>query len=122
MYLKNKERKMDRHVLLSALCTLGLLGCISVESNEPRDAAIESDAITMKLGSLRITNSIVELRCEIKNNSEQDIWVLTTAFDESRWKNTGRPRRVDGRNLLISKRLKGPPRFWTIAMVPVDVH
>jgi hypothetical protein len=42
-------------------------------SKEPR--------VTLKLGTMKITNTMIELRCEVANNSQQDVWVYEEGVD-----------------------------------------
>ena len=48
----------------------------------PKDSGRES-GISMRLGSLKITNKVVELRCEISNGSGQDIWLCLVEPSEN---------------------------------------
>ena len=42
---------------------------------QAEDITVQKNDVTIELGSLRVTNKIIELRCQIINNTDQDIWI-----------------------------------------------
>jgi hypothetical protein len=66
-----------------SVCAFVLLGgcrlqqdiCERQEPNQP------SSNLLIKPDSLRITNTMIELRCEIRNNTSEDIWVYEAVPD-----------------------------------------
>ena len=63
--------------LLLILCTSCTFNGKKVQDDYISKRNIEQIGVNIELGSLRITNRIIELRCGIINNTEQDIWVYS---------------------------------------------
>jgi hypothetical protein len=83
------------------------------EVSGPGKDAIQSQ-VAIEIGSLRITNRIVELRCEIKNDAGRDIWVYAVgpkAYDPDGVRGTNAelfPDRTDPGTLVILRRMNLP--------------
>jgi|GEM_PF-5022855 len=90
-------------VLLSSLCALAdVNGAQAGAGNGPERDAVER-GVTMTIGSLRITNTAIELRCEIRNGTSQDIWV----YSHDNGANSPLPRMTKA-TVFMDRDLKGP--------------
>jgi hypothetical protein len=52
---------------------------MAADANEAPPARVHKPQVTMTLGTLKITNTLVELRCEIRNDTSEDIWIYSEA-------------------------------------------
>ena len=70
---------MKRHkcvVLLLCLYTSCFLSGVQTRGKSVSEENFEEHSVTIKLGALRITKKAIELRYEIRNGTEQDIWIF----------------------------------------------
>jgi len=72
------ERPKGTAVLLSLYAFCFLSG-VQAQANNESGRNLEDCGVTIKLGAVRITNRTVELRCEIKNDTEENIWIYAEA-------------------------------------------
>ncbi len=108
--------------LIWGLCTSVLLGTARAHGDDMAKSKNEKAAMTIKLGSLRITNRLVEMRCEIRNNTGRDIWVcdgIPHQYDHNRVRGTNAEVYIDkeGQTLLILRRIDLPLHGSTTAPV-----
>lgn len=76
-------------ILIVGLCTSSLFGGVHVRIEDPGRVRVQigndtkstgpKSEVSIRFGSLRVTNAMVEMRCEIVNGCEQDIWI----YDDS---------------------------------------
>lgn len=60
------------------LCAAAHAGDVNLPAANPLP-----EAVTMRVGAVRITNRVIELRCEIANQTGQDIWLYAPNYDLS---------------------------------------
>ena len=106
-------KRQDAMVWLFGLCVPVLFGNVRAFPMDSMETNLEECNLTVSLMALSITSKRVEFRCEIKNNTEEDIWVCTEAcgvyqVDAVRGTNAKVLMDEDGKTLLILKRMESP--------------
>ena len=76
------ETRMDgfkRVTLMLAMCVSVALSPAdgSARGREVPERTAGIPGVSMRLGALRITSKVIELRCEVRNDSKQDIWLYS---------------------------------------------
>ena len=97
-------KRHDRAGLWLCMCAVLPVGKAVAKSGDgivPNDSA---DRVSIGFGSLRVTSEIIELRCEVTNETGQDIWLYAGNYDQG-LAGEGRPwrGRVPASRLLRSR-------------------
>lgn len=114
-----------RTMLISVgVCVSVLLNGVRAQNASERRKRDESGVI-VQLGALRVTNTMVELRCEIQNTTSEDIWIYGEPT-HARSLNGARPLTAhafvdkDNQTLIIAGRINLPYRgpVWAHVRTP----
>jgi len=103
-------------ILALGLCVSALFGLGWTPGDKDAEREDENPDATIRLGAMRITSRILELRCEISNRTRQDLWIYAEDPDKydangARGTNARIFLDKDGQTLLILRRSKSP-REW----------
>ncbi|MHC4520968.1 MAG: hypothetical protein ACYTAS_20440, partial [Planctomycetota bacterium] len=75
---------MGKHlILLLGLCASCLLGEACGGASGVAERNVGVPGVTVALGGLRVTNEALELRCEVRNDSQHDIWIYSSRLNGS---------------------------------------
>jgi len=80
-------------------------------NRRPAEADAEIPGLSITLGTLSITSEKVILRCEIRNDSEDDVWIYAEGPEDRRLPRTKRSVvfvGTDGGTLMVLRRMKRP--------------
>jgi formylglycine-generating enzyme required for sulfatase activity len=108
------------NVLVIILNVLSMDGTQASQSSEFRQR-IKTDNVTVNLGTLRVTNRNVELRCEITNGTSEDVWICAyKGYQMGPLDDDKTDAEVfmgeDDRTLLIARRIDNPGRAFSFSM------
>ena len=75
---------MGRYLILFVgLCASSLLGAGRPGASGVPERNVAVPGVTIMLGGLRITNEALELRCDVRNESQHDVWIYSSGLNGS---------------------------------------
>ena len=103
--MQNPEKAI---VLAGAYVAILLSGCQTHNACVPQKTT--TPGVVIRQGALRITSTMIELRCEIANNMGEDIWICGMDEDPLVRNDTGRATarvfvHADNRTLIVDRRI-----------------
>jgi len=122
--------------VLLGVCAFFFLGGGQAESRRMLKRNVEPAGVSIALGSLEITSTAVELRCEIRNECGQDIWIYNESparrppeqvmgglhgMNKTSAKTQGNAEVLvdtDGKTLLVFRRMNPPSYEIVHTVVP----
>jgi RHS repeat-associated protein len=109
-----KDECMSRYktvIWVCGLCASSLLNSAQSWGGQASEKSTGEVNVALTVGALRMMNRSVELRCEVRNNGRQDIWV----YDDIRYDSNDVPHAnaavfldKEGQTLVILRRINRP--------------
>jgi len=104
-------RSLKRLALFLAVWSPLVSGVSSVQGTASAERCAGIPGVSISLGTIRVTSQSIELRCEVRNDSQQDIWVYASGLNGSSIPDRPNARLfmdTDGETLVVLRRMNVP--------------